>query len=268
MSYLERFKQFVAFIQTQSSHVELVKCETFDPISLDEIRQVETKIGRKLPDEFLSYFKESNGYKLMFIIKSYNREEIAQGKGIGALYIPSLREIFNTPISNYSLENQYRLDILGGKDDFEIRNRMFLFDKYDVFRDESIYTAFYYVIDDDVLLLSDDYEACISDAHPITITAYMELCLANAFLVNRVNLLQKGCEGNYKIFDISNIKICSWDKLFCKKLISSKKSENRCEHVKANKQCKAFICDKTLHRCWFHMTKEQRLLYREKQSDL
>lgn len=214
-NYLKRFKQFVKFLERQTNYVELIKNKTFDGITDNEIQEIENKIGYKLNNDLLSYFKESNGYKLLYKIKSYNKDEIDQGKGIGAIYIPSLQDIFNTPISNYSSKGKYRLKILGGKDDFEIRNKMFLFDKYDVFRDESIYNAFYYVIDENVLLLSDDYEACITDVHPITIQTYMELSLANAFLTNRINLLSRSCDGNYKIIDYENIhnNFCSWDKL-------------------------------------------------------
>lgn len=194
-NYLSRFQQLGDWLQAQSI-VKVLVFKTYNPVSEEEISQVEEKIGTKLDNHFLAYFRESNGYELRYKFQRPNSES-EEDEEVAAFKIPSLKEIFDSPISNHSSPGEYQVKILGGRDDHDLRKHMYAFDKYDEWRDEQMYYGFYYVVKDNVLLLSNDYEACITDAHPITVPSYMELSLAMAALVKRRRMLERGAEGNY-----------------------------------------------------------------------
>jgi hypothetical protein len=194
--FLERFQQLGQWLKEQAI-VKVLTFKTFPPVSDEEVRQVEEQIGTKLDDTFLAYFRESNGYELQYQLNRSNNDE-DDSEAVGAFKIPSLSEIFDSPISNDSSKGEYQLEILGGKDDHELRNKMFAFDKYDEWRDEQMYQGVYYVVGDNVLLQSTDYEACITDSHPITVPSYMELSLTMAGLTCRRKMLERGASGNYK----------------------------------------------------------------------
>ncbi len=200
--FLKHFQDLGAFLKITKG-VNLKVFKTFPPVTQKEIEKVEQKLKTKLDDVFLAYFKESNGYELQYDFDSQN-PEIDEGQNErGAIRIPGLKEIFKNHMDPCVDAGDYEIETLGGRDVYETNINMYCFDRYDEWRDESRYYAVYYFVTDNVLLLSDDYDACIEDSHPITVSSYFELCLATAGLVSRRYMLERLCDGNYKIIDFT-----------------------------------------------------------------
>ncbi len=249
-SYLARFNALHEFIKQHKS-LKVLEFKTFPPVTDEEIKNVEEKIGSKLPEQFLKYFKESNGYQLRYCLAplAEEQDEDEEVEELGAVMILGLQEMFDRPISNDSDAGEYTLETLGGRDDHLLRSKMFKFDNYNAWLDESEYYSFYYVVEDDVLLFSSDYEACISDAHPITVPSYMELVLATAGLTERKTLLERGCGGNWKVARLDR-KACesigTWDEVITKNLkncvtkgfydLTASLTDNRGYHLRFMKQ--------------------------------
>ena len=190
--FLKRFLELGEFLKTNKD-VELLSFSTSRPVDKQVVDDIERYLFKaKFDERFLAYFQESDGYELRYKIGS----EIE-----GAIRIPGLEEMFDNHIGVYTQKGDYTLKTLGGRDDFEIRSKMYCFDKYDEWQDENRFYSVNYVVGDNVLLLADDYDACITDSNPITVPSYFELCLATAGLVNRRDLLNRNCDGNYKIID-------------------------------------------------------------------
>lgn len=192
-NFLQRFKELGAYLKT--TNVILEEFETHKPVTEEEIEKVEAQLGQKLDETFLAYFRESNGFKLKYRLNGDAEEDNVQ-EGI---HIPSLVEVFDWKMDEFSEEGEFENETLGGRDDYEMRSNMYFFDRYDDRGDEPFYYAFYYLITDNVLLFTEDYNACITDANPITPASYFELCLATACLSNRTNMIQKGYDGDFPI---------------------------------------------------------------------
>ncbi len=202
--FLKRFHDLHDYLKTEKDII-IQNFKTSDPVSHEEIEEVEQKLKMKLPEDFLAYFKESNGYELQYKFKAFESEEEGYFKQyfLGAIRIPSLKEIMDYKISCDSEPGDYDIETLGGHDDYELRQNMYCFDRFNEWHDSGRYTAVYYHSKENLLLISKSYDACITDSHPITVASYFELCLATAGLTTRLHMLSRGSDGNYKIIDFS-----------------------------------------------------------------
>src|SRR5689334_4228517 len=102
MIYLERFHKLAKWLQTQPE-LHIVEFKTFSPVSEEEIRRVEKKVDQKLPEDFKDFFKQSNGYRLRYKLRADDSDD---GDEIAAVKIPSLEQIFNSPISKEFREGE------------------------------------------------------------------------------------------------------------------------------------------------------------------
>lgn len=208
-NFLERFNSLVKHLKSNGMNIEVA--ETFDPVTQEEIDAVETKTGHKLDETFLAYFRESNGYKLRYTLTEAEENEFPIG---GGLLIPGLASMFEYHMSTFCEPGKIKLEMLGGRDDHTVRSNLYMFDKHDEFRDSGIYYAVGYLITDNILLFSEDYEAAITDSHPITVGNYMELTLATAALENRREIAARGHEGDFPLINLPKARyedLESWD---------------------------------------------------------
>ncbi len=192
-NFLKRFKELGEYLKTIDVKIEYF--ETFDPVDEESVNFVENDLNIKLDETFLAYFRESDGYELKYSIGS---EKIK-----GSVSIPAFEAIFNDQIEIFTESGEYLNETLGGKDDFEMRSNMYCFDHFDRCVDGLLYYSIYYLVSDNVLIQTNDYNACITDDHPITVPSYFELCLATAGLTSRREMLTEGCSGNYDIVDFT-----------------------------------------------------------------
>lgn len=192
-NFLKRFTELGAYLKT--ADVKLKHFETFDPVEEESIKFVEEDLNIKLDETFLAYFRESDGYELQYTFGDENRE--------GAIMIPAFESIFNDQMETYGKPGEYLHKTLGGRDDFEMRSNMYRFDRFTEDMDGLFYNSIYYLVTDDVLLQTNDYNASITDSHPITIPSYFELCLATAGLKSRRKMLTQIADSNYEIVDFT-----------------------------------------------------------------
>ena len=193
-NFLKRFKELGEYLK--SADVNLEHFETFDPVEEEIIEMMEEELNTKLDETFLAYFRESDGYELKYSIGSKNIK--------GAIMIPALESIlFLGQMEAFGQPGEYDLKILGGRDDYETRSNMYNFDRFDEDQDGMLYYGTYYLVTDNLLIQTNDYNAALSDSHPITVPSYMELCLATAGLTNRRQMLTRGFAGNHDIVDFT-----------------------------------------------------------------
>lgn len=193
-NFLERFKALKAYLET--TNVKIEHFEIYDPVEEDVIEMIEEEIGRKIDEKLLAYFRESDGYELKY---SFGSEKIR-----GSIHIPAFETIFFLgEMEVYSKPGEYDVQILGTKDDFEVRSNMYCFDRFNEDQNGLLYYAIYYLATENVLVRTNDYDACIDDAHPITVPSYFELCLATAGLSNRTQMLTRGYSNNHELIDFT-----------------------------------------------------------------
>ncbi len=204
--FLKRFKELGEYIKTTDAEIEYFN--TNDPIKEESIEKLEKRLEVKLDETLLAYFRESNGYELRYVFPSENI--------VGDIMIPPLEGVFLEEMEVYSNPGDYHLKMLGGRDDYEIRSKMYWFDQYGMTDDEPRpYYSLYYLLSDNVLIPTDDYEASISGDHPITVPSYFELCLATAGLTSRRKMLCQGFDGDYDVVDLTKNdyeKLYPWSK--------------------------------------------------------
>jgi len=193
-NFLKRFKELGAYLKT--ADVKLEHFETFDPVEEEVIKIMEEELNRKLDETFLAYFRASDGYELKYSIDAKNIK--------GSIMIPAFETIlFLGQMEAHSEPGQYDVELLGGRDDCETRANMYCFDRFNEDEDGLLYYGTYYLATDNVLIQTNDYNAALSDSHPITVPSYFELCLATAGLTNRRQMLSHGAGGNYDIVDFT-----------------------------------------------------------------
>lgn len=203
-NFLKRFKDLGEYLKTMDVKIE--RFETFDPLEEQTIKDVEEELNIKIDETLLAYFRESDGYELKY---SFGSEDIK-----GAIMIPPFEVIFNDQMVFYTKFGDYFHETLGGRDDFEMRSNMYRFDHSYEDQDGMFYYGVYYLLSDNVLISTNDYDACITDDHPITVPSYFELCLATAGLTNRRKMLTHMASGNYDIVDFTKQdyeKLYPWD---------------------------------------------------------
>jgi len=201
-NFLKRFRDLGEYLKTTDAELEYFS--TYDPIKEEDITQIENSLQVKLDETLLAYFRESNGYELKFSFKAENV--------ISEIMIPPLQGVFLEQMEVYEHSGGNQIKALGGRDDLEMRTNMYWFDQYGATDDEPLpYYSLYYLLSDNVLISTTDYNADISCAHPITVSSYFELCLATAGLTNRRKMLNQGFDGNYDIVDLT---IKDYEKLY------------------------------------------------------
>lgn len=204
-NFLKRFIELGEYLKT--ADVTLEHFETFDPVDEESIEIWEKDLNIKFDETFLAYFRESDGYELQYSIGS---EDVR-----GSIMIPAFEDMLYDAMEVFDSSHADMCEILGGRSELDLRSNMYCFDRFDEDQDGLRYYGLYYLVTDNVLLQTNDYNACITDDHPITVPSYFELCLAMAGLTNRRQMLTRMGNYNFKIVDFTRKdyeKLYPWDK--------------------------------------------------------
>jgi len=203
-NYLKRLNELYALLK-KNKNVEILCFETNPPVSQKDIDIFELNIGHPLHEDFLIYFRESNGVKLIYQIQNPKdgKSNIKHG-----IIMPDLLSVMDRQITCFSVPNENQILLLGGRDDFEFRQHLFLIDAIDGENQDPINYGVYYNTKENVVIFSGNYEALIDESHPMTMRSYIDLCLASGGIVYRRDVINRGLSRNYRLLDFSVNDFC------------------------------------------------------------
>jgi tetratricopeptide (TPR) repeat protein len=185
MTYSGNFKaRLIKLYQELSAHsaVQVIAFSSNPPVMPDEIEHCEQLIGGKLNDEFISFFQESNGYKLLYRIAS-------TGKRIHGIYIPGLKQIFSEKTSIYDDDESGRFPIHYQEFGYRFRENLYAFDlisgcfTHDGVDYEDYEYVYYQPLEHRLKIATLGVDVFL-ESRPIEFNTYLELVLSlhgNAF---------------------------------------------------------------------------------------
>lgn len=146
------------------------------PCTDGHIAAVNARAGFRLSDEFLSYYRSSNGAVVKW--RAGGRE--------GGFSLRPLQNIDfggNVYGADLARPGEYALPFFGGCDEWEMRSRLMRFD--DEPKNQEYYpSAGLYAHEtrapNPLVLFPSDAAACMTDAFPMRATSYLEMLLATA----------------------------------------------------------------------------------------
>ena len=212
MKFLERLNNFADEIKNDEKSSIAEFCVN-DGVTEDEIADVERRLGFKLDERFLAYFRETNGWTLRWVQAAQLNESDAMkllqtGKAYcGDLHVPTLADIFSDE-SQTSIgkgDSSYDLKILGGKfNDETLRDRLYHLEEMDA----DFYNFVTILADADdpnpICLLAHDHGADLTNYRPMRAVTYFEFQMAYLGNKDRIagSFEAKGYDGDHPIIDL------------------------------------------------------------------
>lgn len=192
-NFKERIDAMMAALEACDSTLVRV-AEIGEPVSQQEIDEVQAKIGYELDPRFLDFFRAANGMRLIWVTSYFDQHDDpiehyhsqVEMNTCGRINVPSLAELFE-PVQylfgeDFCGPKEHSLPCLGGWDEFELRSALRNIDDFEQRPDDSSYRLLGLVesarYPDPPVLLTEDYVAALADGHPMLARDYLAFVIA------------------------------------------------------------------------------------------